>query len=254
MRDRCRGWAWGLAVLAAGVCAAARAENYRIDTAVRVAGEKTAFETLTLFRDGVIYDLQRKGAEITIFDPVHEHIILLDTDRSVRTDLTLTDLREAFEKWQEEMLRKADGKHPLFDPTLTQTWEEQGKTFRLEQPGVLKYRVTGAPAPTPALAKQYRVYADTMSRLSILHPESFPPLARLEVNRVLEEASLLPRSVERTLPPRRALDKPQVVTATHDVLWQLSATDLKRIDEIGRHLATYKTVAIQEYYSLRAAK
>ena len=247
-------WAAFLVITGIAALRPAFAENYRIDTEIKIEGEKETYETLTIFRDGAVYDIPRQSPEITIFDPSHSQFILLDTEREIRSDFQFADLSDYFKRWQERIKETRNGKHPLFDPHLTLNWEEKGRIFSLEQSAVIKYRVTATPAPSAAVARQYRLFTDQMARLTIFRPDSVPPLARLEVNRVLDETAMLPEEIVRTIPAQSRLDKPQIVTATHNILWSLSTTDIKRVEEIGVQLSKFKQVTPQEYWKIPTDK
>ena len=70
------------------------AEEFRVETDVFVdGGKEPAVQTLTIFSEGVVYDFLLTGVEeITVFDRDRNRLVLLDTKRKVKTELTLDSI------------------------------------------------------------------------------------------------------------------------------------------------------------------
>ncbi len=71
-------------------CLNVSAEEFRIDTDVFVDEEvEPVIETLTIFSDGIVYDFLLNGVEeITLFDRKRQRLVLMDTQRRVKTELS----------------------------------------------------------------------------------------------------------------------------------------------------------------------
>lgn len=230
----------------------ASAEEFRVDSKVFLKDAKEPFaEITTLFRAGVVYDYVNDG-EITVFDPVRQRFILLDPARKVKCEVLSKRIRE-FTREMSARIAKSEDEILRFmaAPKFNMTEQPDGRfTFASQW---ITYRVeTIAPENTTAL-RQYEEFADWSAQLNPLtDPRALPPFPRLQVNRALREHGRLPVNVEVTLVRRSRLPgrkSETVIRSEHQATWQLRADDLKKIDEIGKLMATYKDVDLAAYCS-----
>src|SRR5262245_55936895 len=91
-----RAAAIALALLLTLATSGLRGEDVRVDTGLFIDNAKTpAVETQTIFADGMIYDfLLTKPEEITVFDPGHGTLTLLNVQKQTKARLTTQELLE----------------------------------------------------------------------------------------------------------------------------------------------------------------
>ena len=70
------------------------AQDFRIETDVFLDEEKEpVVETLTIFTNGLVYDFMLTGTEeVTLFDRDRNRLVLMDTERKVKTELTMDSI------------------------------------------------------------------------------------------------------------------------------------------------------------------
>jgi len=245
------------------ILASARGDDFRVETKVYQETEtEAAFETLTVFSGDVVYDFvlgrnsdQVEAKIVTVFDPRHGRIVLLDADRKMQAELTtqqLADFSASIRK-----LATDDRENELFNPVFTVTFEEATSQITMTS-SELTYRVEGESPKDRTAAKRYSNFADWFARLNAARG-NVPPFGRIELNRILNEKGLLPVKIERTamLPVQiegTALRKKKKSTARseHASYWTLSNTDRRRIDHAGHLMANLRTVSLKEYWGIEA--
>lgn len=239
-------------VLVSGwLCQAANSQEFRIETDVFVDEEKQpVVQTLTIFSDGVVYDFLRTGTEeITLFDRHRERLILMNTKRKVKTELTTEGIL-AFVAAMKTHLNEPQRQH-LLDSDLKSTTNEEGDLVLTNE--TVTYRVQGVKPKEPGAALEYRQFADWYARLNAMRLGNLPPFARIRLNAELEAKGLIPTEIERTISQKHGFStEQQVLRSQHLVNWRLSNTDRKFIDRAGTCLATYRAVSFREYIDLPA--
>jgi hypothetical protein len=238
-------------LLGASLGAVAGAQDFRVDTDIMVDenDEKPLAETLTVFSGDVVYDFILNGPEeITVLDVRRGRIIVLDSARQVQTTLTTTQLREysaGFKMSSREELA------PFVNPRFTTSFVE--KTGMLELASeALTYRAKGIKPKMAAAAQRFREFADWHARLNAVRPGNLPPFGRIELNRAMAERQLIPEEIERIVVLDRPLaDKELRARSRHCFHWTLTATDRKRIETVGRYLATFQKVTPGQYWNVR---
>lgn len=185
----------------------------------------------TLFHAGKVYDVIHGTSEVTILEPAHRRIVILNKDRDVVSDVDFDELKHLLDSAEErlgqrirELEQQSNPPRPLID-SLRFQWRPQLETqfdpreHRLRLLGkTVSYEVVGAANVRPEAVEAYLNYADWMCRLNyVLHPQPLFPNVRLAVNERLRRQKLLP--VEVTL--RAKFDQPLNLKAEHSVSWTL---------------------------------
>jgi hypothetical protein len=231
------------------VCGAA--EDFRIETEVFMDGSKEpTVETVTIFSGGVVYDFLRTGVEeITLFDRGRNRLVLMDTWRKVKTELTLDSILTYVAQMKAQL---SEGDQGFLVEEMKATENEDGSLSLTN--GRVTYRAEGTTPKSPEAAVEYQQFADWYARLNAMRSGNSPPFARIQLDSELAKRNLVPKSIERTIVQKRALqEKKQVVRSQHLANWRLSHSDRKLIDRAGSCLADFAEVSFREYVQLPEA-
>lgn len=227
--------------------AVADAQDFRVETDVFVEKQKEPVaEFLTIFYGNTIYDyLISEPQEVTVFDMSRGRFVLLDPKRSVKTEITTTEI-ELFGQQLRERAMPRDA--AFFHPQLTYTHDEQTGWHRWESEK-LTYRAKGITPKFPEAAQRYRVFADWYAQLSAMRPGNLPPYGRLELNKVLAEKKLVPEEIERTVTLATVFPARKLEARTHHLFhWILSEQDQRRIRKTGDQMASFQPVTPEVYF------
>ena len=235
--------------LACATAAAARADDFHIDTALYVGDDKEPrSENVTLFHSGQVYDFTADGGEITVFDPARARFVLLDPQRQVQVELPTAEIEGFARQLQRNAAtRKAAELKFLGDPQFNEAIDPATGASTYSSPW-LTYRLRTESARTEEASRQYGEFSDWYARLNTMTNDTPLPLARLAINARLKERRLIPVEVTRTMVQQRGLIKQEVVVRTeHHVTWGLNANDLDRVTRVGVDLARFETVTYEKY-------
>lgn len=240
-------------VLVLSWCAATpgTAQEFRIETDVFVGDAKQPVgETLTIFSNGLVYDFLLTGIEeITLFDRKRDRLVLMDTQRKVKTVLTMDDIVTFVAKMKAQL--NEEQRSFLVGDADSAVIEQDG-WLKLGNDRV-EYRATCVKPKDKSTALEYQQFADWYARLNAMRG-NLPPFLRVHLNSEIAKRGLIPKTIERTIYEQNVLrDKKQVVRSRHLANWRLSKTDRKRIDRAGTYLTTYPTVTFREYVRLPVA-
>lgn len=249
-----RAAATSLALLLTLAASGLRGEDFRVDTELFIDNAKApAVETQTIFAGGMIYDfLLTKPEEITVFDPDHGTLTLLNVQRQTKARLSTQELLEGAVALQTAALT---GDKPVFvaaakpgyQPKVTPL-KQNGHNFTrlLFESPTIQYDVTAQAPKGPDAAKQYKYFSDWYARLnSVRHRAgNLPAGARLEVNDAIAKQGLLPIRIERVV---HASGKTHVVRTEHLLNWELNQGDRDRLEKARQYQAQFTLVTFEAY-------
>lgn len=235
--------------------AAPAAEAFRVDTKVYSGGEEEPIsQTSTLFHEAVIYDFPAEGNEVTIFAPKLGRIVILDTQRRIRTEVSEDRLYDFSSSLREWAAKQEDGLtqfavDPRFDRQIDAETGNMSFASRW-----MTYELRTMPASTEEMATQYIKFCDVYSHLNtLLNPGSLPPFGRLEVNRQLQQSTSLPVEIRLTIPPAKKFGNREIeMVARHRYQDTLSNNDLDRIEKAGVQLTTFRQVSLSEFRGVKS--
>lgn len=238
-------------MLAGLTCFASRcaAEDFRIETDVFVDdGKEPVVQTRTIFADGIVYDFLLTGVEeITVFDLDRKRLVLLDTQRKVKTELSLEGILSYVAQMRVQL---TDGNHEFLLAAEMKATDAEDGWLELTN-GRVTYRAEGTAPKSKETAAAYQQFADWYARLNAMREGNPPPFARIQLNAELASRGLIPQTIERTIVQKRSLpEKKQVLRSQHLANWRLSQTDRKQIDRAGMYLADFSAVSFREYLNL----
>ena len=195
--------------------------------------------SLTLFHAGKVYDYLDSVQEVTIYEPHLRRITILDEQRQLATEISLEQVRhflQLAEQQARERIESGVGTpsaqspalrllqfqlSPRFEPIVdsrTQAITLTGDAFR--------YDAQGFTPTNPEVIEAYLGYADVAAMLnSLLHPQTFLPGPRLELNRQLRAEKWLPQTVRLRVDMRPPLD----LYVEHGWTWTLATKDRQQI-------------------------
>jgi hypothetical protein len=243
-----RAIAVGCVAIALWATVSAAGQEFRVGTDVYVDDEKKPVsESLTLFTSDVVYDFLLKPAEeATIFDIRRGKLVLLDSQHQTKTSLTTGELAEFSSAIK--VLGVQKGAVGLLQPQFDMNYDAEQFRVTLSSEW-LTYKAKGVTAQHLEAAQRYRQFADWYARLNAIRPGSLPPFGRLELNQALAERGLLPQEIERTVVLDRPVAKKTLhAKSKHAIIWILSNTDRKRIEQAGRDLANFQEIEPTAYW------
>ncbi len=242
-----------LLVIVSSLPATIFASDFRMQTEVFVEGDsQPVSSSLTLFSGSKVYDFlgdKSSAGEITVFDVSRGRFVLIDTQQKIKTILTKEYLIRFLE--QVESRANDDVITRFVSPELDQQYNPTTKTVTVSSDH-LSYHAIGIDAKWDRAVEQYRHFADWIARLNSTRIGNLPPNSRFELNRVMAERKLMPKTIERTVLLDRVGLRKQVVRSEHDIHWQLTNSDRKRISSTGNLMAECKQVSIDEYWQAQA--
>ena len=229
------------------------ANEFRMETNVFIEGNSDpAATSLTLFTGNAVYDFlsdDRAHGDITVFDVRRGRFVLIDTQRKLKTTLTKDDLIKFLEQVKSQA--SEDVVSRFVSPKLTQKFNPSTKTVTVSSDH-LTYQAVGISAKWDPAIQQYRHFADWIARLNSTRIGNLPPYSRFELNRVMAEQKLMPKTVQRTVMLDRVGLRKQVVRSEHSIHWQLTNSDRKRISSAGNLMAGCKEVSVNEFWQTRS--
>ncbi|MEN1679431.1 MAG: hypothetical protein AAGJ46_07540 [Planctomycetota bacterium] len=245
-------FAFAAALLSALPCHAVWAGDLRIETVVTsVEDEATVSQSITCFRDGVVYDFRPKQERVTVYQAARPgrpaRFLLLDTAGKRQTEIKESQVAATIDKlrrWaasQEDPFLRFTGE-PEFDESFD---PDTGELLMASEQ--LTYRLTTQPIKDASLKTEVRSFLDAFAKLQTLLDAGLPPEPRLLVNEALFRHEVIPAQIELTARD----DEEPSLRATHDVAWVLSKQDLLRIDVAIDQLASFQKVSNAEFQEAR---
>lgn len=193
----------------------------------------------TLFHAGKVYDVIHDTGEVTILEPVHRRILILNGNRNVVSNVDFDELKHLLRSAEERLTQQIgemEGQaNPLrqrisslrfqLHPQFESQFDPRERRLRLlSQP--VTYDVVGSVNVQPEAIESYLDYTDWICRLNyVLHPQPLFPNVRLELNEHLRRQKLLPIRVIL----RAKLDRPLNLKAEHLLAWKLDTLDRQSI-------------------------
>ena len=204
-------------------------------------------KSLMLIHAGKIYDYIEPSQEITIFEPALKRFIVISKQHQLRSELTQEEIRHflslAHGEAQKEISVLAGDPDPrkkkMYDflrfqlqPEFETNVDHEHSRVTMES-DLFHYSVQTRTPASQEIATKYLHVADWIAQLnSVLHPGSFLPAARMQLNQELREQGQIPMSVELTVD----LDPQIHLIANHEWTWNLKETDRQMIDEWESHV------------------
>lgn len=227
------------------------ADDFRVETTVKVDAKKTKYDFLTIFRGTSVYDFSLANDEVTIFDTARDQVILADKDRKVKTIVRFDELREFSRTILERA--KARGEKGVFDPNIDYRHVDTAELPYMAATNLLGYVAKGIQPPKEnrEAAARYRQFSDMAAMLSGMKPGGIPPFVRLRLNRGMFEDGVVPTHVRRTFVQAHLLrDNKIIVNAEHRFNWIISQKDAQRIDEVNSWLTECEAVSLRKYLDI----
>ncbi len=221
-------------------------QGLRIEAAVsrQVPATDTAEELLstsvTLLSGGKAYDFVESADEVIIFKPTAREYTILNMARELSTTVTqeeilhlLEDRRPKSMKYIQELQQASSGRRERVSRSLLFQLDPKFDVQFSPDTGLLtlnsdswKYSVQTHEWQDDDQLKEYLAYADGIAQLNyVLHPSSFFPEPRMELNRHLRNHGVLPTSIHLDLRP----DDPIVLKADYKFVLELNKADRRLI-------------------------
>lgn len=224
----------------------ARSDDFCLFNKVYVG--KDVSESTTIFRNGRVYDLLAKPAEITIFDPPGNRFVVMDVERKIKTEVTTQQVDAFVERVRAEALTVNDslGRF-LAGPAFEESFDDAKGELTLKNEWMV-YQVKTALPKFDSMTRQYSQYIAWQTKLnSVMRIGALPPFTRLKLNDALAKRGLLPVEVLLTRYSAPPLRKPVTLRSEHRIQAVVLPSDAARLDEADRYLATFAPVSVIEY-------
>lgn len=207
----------------------------------------------TLFHAGKVYDVIHEAAEVTILEPAHHRIMILNSDRNVVSTVDFDELKHLLRSAEERLAQrvleleeqpnasrqKIETLRFQLKPFFESEFDPSKRRLRLLSKSVT-YEVEGQVSDRAEAVEAYLRHADWACRLNyVLHPQPLFPSVRLELNDQLRRQKLLPTRVIL----RAKLDRPLNLKAEHSVAWALDTLDRQ---SIGKWESLLRDPALQK--------
>lgn len=216
---------------------------FRVNTDIYEDETKPPIRTTeTLFFEGVYYDFDDSNSDwISVIDPAHERIVLLDRKRKVKTELRTFQLQQMVQEARAllttDQKRKLTSEGALVQDAATNEWVLGNDS--------VQYRCETIQPPEPQIAQMYAEFADWSARLNAVNPPHLPAFMRLDLNSELAERKLMPKTIKKVTSSR---GRKSVLTAKILPTWRVSAEDETAIARVGTYLVEFKLVTQEEFY------
>jgi hypothetical protein len=216
--------------------------SFRIATDIYFDEKKAPdIQTLTLFSQGVYYDLaEAETGLITVIDPKRNRIVLIDRQRMVKSTLALPQLQLTVAS-----ARTQAGDKITAVRDSTYKTKVDGTTVATISNDYMEYQAVTQPAPNPDIASQFLDFADWSSRLNAVTQAKIPPYLRMDLNRLIAEHGAIPSEIRRRT---HQGGKENVIVCRLIPVWQLSQDDHARIARCAAHIAEFREVSEAEYW------
>ncbi len=228
------------------------AQQFRIETQIYVnQSTETASENTTLFADGLVFDIQTKGAltnEVAILDPQRRQIILLDRTRQVKLQLDEIQLIK-----MADSLRKQTSTNKAAGFLVNDRFEEDididTGTATLNS-ALIQYRVTGQRPSDVRILPLYNQFTDYFTRMKFSDPHAFPPFPRMRLNQTLSKLGWIPSEVTIDIDKNMLFKEGLTATSKHTLIPNLSNRDQTTISQLKQQWLNFKPVSLDVYRAL----
>ncbi len=232
------------------------AEDFRIEN--RVFFDKDAnptSESVTVFRDGIVYDFLKKPAEVTILDKTAEKVILLNQSHKIRTEVSGKQLDAVLSPLKEAAAKSKDPLMSFYgEPLFSESFDPVRNELTLTSP-LVSYRVACVTAESSAVASQFRDFSDWLAKVNtLLAAGARLPYPRFKLNEALEKREMVPKEVTLTLTnisKGKENDKKNPLQITHRTEhvfeYKLTAEDGERLRKAKEQMSSFKLVTIDEF-------
>lgn len=223
-----------------------QAEDFCVFNKVYVGKEIN--ESTTIFRSGRVYDLLADPGEITIYDPPHSRFVVIDPQRKLKTEITTDQIESFCQRIRSEVMTTQDPlSRFLATPEFSEVYDEGSGDLSLKNDWLV-YEAKTAPPKFDTMAKQYGQYLTWQTKLNtVLRPGALLPYARVKLNDALLQRGRMPVEVQATRYMPGAVRKSFTLRSEHRVQPVVLASDLARLDDANRYLATFAVVPMLEY-------
>jgi hypothetical protein len=226
------------------------ADDFRLETLIFV-GEAEEYDsrTVSLYHQGVYYDLQGIDKPATVYSPAVANrpgrFVLLDPLRKVKTEFT-TDRVDAYiaklTRWamahNDRTLRFAAA------PEFKTQFDDATNRLTLAS-DELTYTVDTQTLESPERVRVLIEFLDGFAKLNCQLSTGLPPGPRMAVNRELLSRQLAPKGVQLASDD---VEKPDL-RSEHKLAWLLSKDDHDAIAVINEQLVKFDEVSNAEYQS-----
>ncbi len=229
--------------------------DFKISTSVYVPHSTTPVsENLTLFQGGLVYDIQfanRKPTEFSIFNSRTNKFVLLDVRKQKRLELDKIQLLQYLSGMKQE-LEANETMAPLSKTDFQEHYDIDKQTLTIDN-SILTYSAQGERPADDSVLPRYHDFLENFTMLSATKPRSFPPFARIYLNRAIKKYGFVPTTVSRTIKENAFSRSSGIATSSHRLAMSLTKNDLDWIQLAKKHWTQFPKVDLSEYLSIEVA-
>lgn len=220
--------------------------DFRIDIDIYENEKKPPVNSVqTIFSAGQYIELDDAKGRITVVDPGHGQITILDSKRKSFVRLEMADMERQLNQVRSEMtpdqLRKfsSDG-----DPVI------EGDNYVSIGNEWFRYKFRSVTPVNPNMATSYGDFANWSARINARYYNA-PPFIRMQLNQMLMDHRQLPAELRRvTVVPSKTetLGKKEEIVARLIVKESLSEIDRTRVASVLKSMVEYKKTTDKDFF------
>lgn len=229
------------------------AADFRVDNELRVGSRKEAIKSTTYFvGKGDFFSQIGENGEMTFFEAEKAVFTLLDPRLRLQTHLAADEMKKKVELWRQ---KNRESQTPLVafvaKPAFQKEFSSESGMLALQSPW-FQYRLNTEPFFDQETGNRYLDFCDWSCLLNFrIDGHTSPvPLARLEVNRVLRESKLFPKSISVSYFPKGnqgLFPREEKAESTHRIVMRLDEADNRKIEKAREFMRNFISVPFAEY-------
>lgn len=213
-------------------------------------------QSVTLVLHTKAYDFLDEPPQIVVLDFAGRRFTVLSPIRGEQTDVNFQTALLFLERLQNRAGQQRDPSARFAaDPQFEMAYHEATATYSFSSPW-MSYRIHTTTAVDPGVCRKFWEVSSWLCRVNtLLVPGSRPPFPRLAVNQNLADKGVFPVEIEYQSGPRNFLEwlpgRRVALRSTHRLVLELQPADQQRVEEVERHLRTFRRVSLTDYQSQR---
>lgn len=227
--------------------------RFRVDSVVKFSrneDEERSFRTSSVFFDDFAFDFIGDNGEIIIYSFSEKKFALIDPIRRLRTEVGADEIDRFLENVKPLLEERDDGFCAFMTaPSFEVSQKENELLFQSKW---IDYRATTRAFDDPNIALAYFDFSNALCKLNVfMNPGSVTPLARLAINRRLQDEARFPEKLIVDVYPKGKMFFNRSFQASNEykLARRLSEKDRNRVMRAIHFAAQFQEVNFRTYYT-----